>query len=65
MPKESVLISMVRSNYNNKIGFMNDIRRLTVALTRAKRQLVIIMEPVLIIEILEYLLRFKNSLADS
>ena len=40
--KESVLISMVRSNYNNKIGFMNDIRRLTVALTRAKRQLVII-----------------------
>ncbi|MGM0444799.1 MAG: IGHMBP2 family helicase [Bacillota bacterium] len=40
--KEVVLISLVRSNTHNNIGFLRDLRRLNVALTRAKRKLIII-----------------------
>ncbi len=40
--KEIVLISTVRSNKNNNIGFLDDIRRLNVSITRAKRKLIII-----------------------
>ncbi len=40
--KEVVIVSLVRSNSRNSIGFLNDIRRLNVALTRAKRKLIII-----------------------
>lgn len=40
--KEVILISLVRSNRNNKIGFLRDVRRLNVALTRAKRKLVVV-----------------------
>ncbi|MDZ7671384.1 MAG: IGHMBP2 family helicase [Halanaerobiales bacterium] len=40
--KEVVLISLVRSNSHNNIGFLRDLRRLNVALTRAKRKLIII-----------------------
>ncbi|NPA53211.1 MAG: IGHMBP2 family helicase [Aquificae bacterium] len=40
--KEVIIISLVRSNPDEEIGFLDDIRRLNVALTRAKRKLIII-----------------------
>ncbi len=40
--KEVVLISLVRSNNCNNIGFLRDLRRINVALTRAKRKLIVI-----------------------
>lgn len=40
--KEAILISLVRSNSNGEIGFLGDTRRMNVALTRAKRKLIVI-----------------------
>lgn len=40
--KEAVVISLVRSNNKNEIGFLADRRRMNVALTRARRKLVVI-----------------------
>lgn len=40
--REVMYISMVRSNDRGEIGFLNDIRRMNVALTRAKMKLVVI-----------------------
>jgi superfamily I DNA and/or RNA helicase len=40
--KEAVVISLVRSNTTGEIGFLGDIRRMNVALTRARRKLIII-----------------------
>jgi ATP-dependent RNA/DNA helicase IGHMBP2 len=37
-----IYISLVRSNNKHEIGFLNDIRRMNVALTRAKEKLVVI-----------------------
>ena len=39
-----IYISLVRSNANSEIGFLSDIRRMNVALTRAKKKLVVIMD---------------------
>jgi len=39
---EGIIISLVRSNTNQEIGFLRDYRRLNVALTRAKKHLVIL-----------------------
>ncbi|WP_134091509.1 IGHMBP2 family helicase [Olivibacter sp. XZL3] len=40
--RDIVLISMTRSNPRREIGFLADIRRMNVAMTRAKKKLVII-----------------------
>jgi len=40
--KEVVIVTMVRSNREGEIGFLRDIRRTNVALTRARRKLIVI-----------------------
>ncbi|MDP2498493.1 MAG: IGHMBP2 family helicase [Candidatus Palauibacterales bacterium] len=40
--KEAVLVSLTRSNRDNEIGFLADRRRLNVALTRARRKLIVV-----------------------
>lgn len=40
--RDVIYISLVRSNDQKEIGFLSDIRRMNVALTRAKRKLVVI-----------------------
>jgi len=40
--RDIVYISMTRSNTDSRIGFLADIRRMNVAMTRARRKLVII-----------------------
>src|SRR5262249_11179510 len=37
--KEAVVLSLVRSNPEGEIGFLADVRRTNVALTRARRKL--------------------------
>jgi ATP-dependent RNA/DNA helicase IGHMBP2 len=40
--RDIVYISMVRSNPDGEIGFLSDIRRMNVAMTRARKKLVVI-----------------------
>jgi len=40
--RDIILISLVRSNELGEIGFLSDIRRMNVALTRAKKKLVVV-----------------------
>ena len=40
--RDIVYISMVRSNTEGEIGFLSDIRRMNVAMTRARKKLVIV-----------------------
>ena len=42
MEKEVVIFSAVRCNIHGRIGFLNDSRRLNVAVSRAKRQFVLV-----------------------
>ena len=39
--KEAVVISLVRSNPKGEIGFLGDVRRMNVAMTRARRKLLV------------------------
>ena len=40
--KEAVVLSLVRSNAEGEIGFLADVRRTNVALTRARRELIVV-----------------------
>lgn len=40
--KEAVVVSLVRSNTEGEIGFLADVRRTNVALTRARRKLLVV-----------------------
>ena len=40
--RDVIVISLVRSNPEGEIGFLADVRRMNVALTRAKRKLIVI-----------------------
>src|SRR5690606_31595127 len=40
--KPVVILSLVRSNDNSEIGFLKDYRRMNVAITRAREQLIVI-----------------------
>ncbi len=40
--KEVIILSLVRANEDGQIGFSSDLRRLNVAITRARRKLIII-----------------------
>lgn len=40
--KEAIVISLVRSNTTAEVGFLSDTRRTNVALTRARRKLIVI-----------------------
>lgn len=40
--RDIVLISMVRANENGEIGFLRDLRRMNVAMTRARMKLIIL-----------------------
>ncbi len=42
--RDVIYISLVRSNSISEIGFLSDVRRMNVALTRAKKKLVVVMD---------------------
>ena len=40
--KEAVVVSLVRSNDEGEVGFLSDVRRMNVAITRARKKLVVV-----------------------
>jgi len=40
--KEAVVVSLTRANPDGDVGFLSDVRRMNVALTRARKKLVVV-----------------------
>jgi superfamily I DNA and/or RNA helicase len=40
--KEAVVVDLVRSNDDGELGFLTDVRRMNVAITRARRLLLVV-----------------------
>ncbi|HIP93244.1 MAG TPA: IGHMBP2 family helicase [Desulfurobacteriaceae bacterium] len=59
--KEVILISFVRSNSKGELGFLEDLRRLNVAITRPKRKLIMVGNK----ETLSTNLIYKNLIKES
>lgn len=60
--KDLIIMSCVRSNEHQGIGFLNDPRRLNVALTRAKYGIIIVGNPKVLSKVIyTYLCKFKRS----
>jgi len=43
--RDIIVVSLVRSNEEGQIGFLNDLRRMNVAITRARMKLIILGNP--------------------
>lgn len=59
--KDYIILSCVRSNEHQGIGFLNDPRRLNVALTRAKYGMVILGNPKVLSKVSEPEMRLTGS----
>ena len=59
--KDYVIVSCVRSNEHQGIGFLNDPRRLNVALTRAKYGVVILGNPKVLSKVSHYCIQLRTS----
>lgn len=59
--KDYIILSCVRSNEHQGIGFLNDPRRLNVALTRAKYGMVILGNPKVLSKVSEPGMRLTGS----
>jgi superfamily I DNA and/or RNA helicase len=40
--RDAIVISFVRSNNTQEVGFLNDVRRTNVAMTRARKKLLLV-----------------------
>ena len=58
--KDYIILSCVRSNEHQGIGFLNDPRRLNVALTRAKYGVVILGNPKVLSKVRDYLVSVRE-----
>ena len=65
--RDVILISLVRANEEGQIGFLNDLRRMNVAITRARMKLIIIGDPLTLCrhpfykKLYEYVKSLSNS----
>lgn len=59
--KDYIILSCVRSNEHQGIGFLNDPRRLNVALTRAKYGVVILGNPKVLSKVSNYCIQLCIS----
>ena len=60
--KDYIILSCVRSNEHQGIGFLNDPRRLNVALTRAKYGVVILGNPKVLSKVRDHLVSVRETL---